>query len=271
MVTGEIRKRMQVSEQERLISGGIRENIQAGEFFIIVTPQLSSDNNTEREMKVLDLYNNHGKTTREIAKELRISLRDISLILKKHGVNRGITSIDDDDNNKKSSNEKATQAYKLFCEGNKPVEVAIQLGLSERQATRYYTEYWRLRRLYKLHSIYKESKGNLSTFLKLYRLLKRLGIRIKDLDWFVDMVEIGTYKIPEIQNQYAKIKDELEAIDYKKAMAKHQLDDMNNQISYLNKISYSKRNEIAYLHFGAQELEGYVQGLKNHIQQQPIS
>jgi hypothetical protein len=51
-------------------------------------------------------------------------------------------------------------------------------------------------------------------------------------------------------------------------MANYQLDDMNNQIAYLNKISYSKRNEIAYLQIGAQELEGYVHELKNHNQQQ---
>jgi predicted RNA-binding protein with EMAP domain len=75
-------------------------------------------------------------------------------------------------------------------------------------------------------------------------------------------------KIPQIQKQYAKVKDELEAIDYKKAMAKYQLDDMNNQITYLNRISYNKRNEIAYLKIGVQELEGYVHGLKNHNQQQ---
>jgi cytidylate kinase len=69
---------------------------------------LSTDNNnTGRERKVLELYN-QGKTTRDIAKEQRLSLRDISHILKKHGVNHGITSIDDDDNNKKSSNDKAT-------------------------------------------------------------------------------------------------------------------------------------------------------------------
>ena len=29
-----------------------------------------------------------------------------------------------------------------------------------------------------------------------------------------------------IQNQYVKVKDDLEVIDYKKAIAKHQLDDM---------------------------------------------
>ena len=51
-------------------------------------------------------------------------------------------------------------------------------------------------------------------------------------------------------------------------MAKYQLDDMNNQISYLNKISYNKRSEIAYLKIEAEELEGYVHGLENHNQQQ---
>jgi DNA-binding CsgD family transcriptional regulator len=197
---------------------------------------LSSDNNIERETKVLELYN-EGKTTREIAKELRISLRDISHILKKHGVNHGITSIDDNNKKSHSNNEKATQAYKLFSEGKKPVEVAILLALSERQATKYYTEYWRLKRLYKLHFIYKKSKSNLSTFLRLYRLVKRLGIRIKDLEWFVSMVEIGTYKIPEIQNQYTKIKNELEDIDYKKTMAKYELQNINNHITILNRVN----------------------------------
>ncbi|HEY6884427.1 MAG TPA: hypothetical protein VI278_10355 [Nitrososphaeraceae archaeon] len=43
---------------------------------------------------------------------------------------------------------------------------------------------------------------------------------------------------------------------------------MNNQITYLNKISNSKRNEIAYLKIGVQELESYVHGLQNYNQQQ---
>ena len=56
---------------------------------------MSSDYKTERERKVLELYN-QGKTTRDIANEQRLSLRDISHILKKHGVNHGIATIDDD-------------------------------------------------------------------------------------------------------------------------------------------------------------------------------
>jgi hypothetical protein len=74
--------------------------------------------------------------------------------------------------------------------------VAVRLSLSEKEVTRYYTEYWRLKGLYELHSIYKEEvKGDLSPILKLYRLLKREGIRTKDLEWFVHTVNTGMYKI----------------------------------------------------------------------------
>ena len=86
---------------------------------------MSNNNNTndhnEREGRVLELYD-QGKSTREIAKELRMSLRDIGFILKKGQVNHGIVTIMDDGNNSNSNNnkphnEKATQAYKLFSEG----------------------------------------------------------------------------------------------------------------------------------------------------------
>jgi len=53
-------------------------------------------------------------------------------------------------------------------------------------------------------------------------------------------------------------------------MANHALEDMNNQITILRRALYqlsatcnNKRNEIACLQFGIQELEGYVNGLNN--------
>ena len=138
-------------------------------------------------------------------------------------------------NNNKPANEKATQAYKLFSEGKKPVDVAIQLSLSEKEATRFYTEYWRLKRLYSLYYIYQESKGNLSYILKLCRLAKRQGIRINDLDWFLNMVNICTYNIPDLQKQYTKLQDEVQVIDHQKVMSRHELDNMNNQISILRR------------------------------------
>jgi hypothetical protein len=237
---------------------------------------MSNNNNTNdhnyREEHVLELYD-QGKNTREIAKELRMSLRDISFILKKHGVNHGLAMIDDiDDNNKKShsNNEKATLAYRLFSEGRKPVQVAIELNLREGQVNKFFREFWKLKRQYRLYELYPQIEHCLPSFLKLHKALKKRGLNPNNVEWFADAIETGAIKIPEIQKQYAKVKDELEAIDYKKAMAKYQLDNMNNQISYLNRVSYNKRNEIAYLKIGVQELEGYVRGLENHNQQQEV-
>ena len=70
--------------------------------------------------------------------------------------------------------------------------------------------------------------------------IEEKGLNPNNVEWFADAIETGAIKIPEIQKQYVKIKDELEAIDYKKTMAKYQLDDMNNRITYLNKIAITK-------------------------------
>ena len=172
------------------------------------------------------------------------------------------------------SNQKSTQAYKLFSEGKKPVDVAIQLNLSEKEATRYYTGYWRLKHLYGLYHIYQESKGNLSYILKLCRLVKRQAITADNIEWFVSMVNIGTYNIPDLQKQYQSCKT-VQVIDHQKVVSKAELDNMNNQISILHNTIYqlsttcnSKRNEIVYLKNQIQVLEGYATRLKSDGQQQ---
>ena len=136
--------------------------------------------NIEKEKLVIDLYYDQRKNVRQVAQEARMSFRDIAAILKERetslnddgsGSRNGIVAMDNQQqqlgNGSSQSNQKSTQAYKLFSEGNKPVEVAIELGLSEKEASRFYTEYWRLKRLYSLYHIYQESKGNLSYILKL--------------------------------------------------------------------------------------------------------
>src|SRR5437764_5021301 len=102
---------------------------------------LSTNNNDyhykEREKNVLELYKN-GKNTRDIAKQLRMSLRDISIILRNSQLSHGIAMTKDNENsnnNNKSPNQKATQAYKLFSEGKKLSDVAIELGLREKEAS----------------------------------------------------------------------------------------------------------------------------------------
>ena len=156
----------------------------------------------KRERQVIELYD-QGKSTRDIAKE--------HAILRKHQVSHGIGIMDNDinnnnnnNNNNKSPNQKDTQAYKLFSKGTKLPDVAIELGLREKEATKIFSEFLRLRGQQELYEIYLDEKYYLRSLLKLHRLLKREGMT----EWFVNMVKTGTYKIPEIQNQYAKAKDE---------------------------------------------------------------
>ena len=195
--------------------------------------------NVEKEKLVIDLYYNQRKNVRQIAQEARISFRDIATILKNKeaaAVNDGSgdggngirVAMDNQQqqlgNANSQSNQKSTQAYKLFSEGRKTVDVAIQLGLSEKKATRYYTEYWKLKRLYNLYQIYQESKGDLSYIMKLCTLAKRHGITADNIEWFVNMVDIGTYNIPDLQKQYAKLQDEVQVIDHQKVVSKAELE-----------------------------------------------
>ena len=70
-----------------------------------------------------------------------MSLRDISIILRNSQLNHGIAITKDnenDNNNIKPLNQKATQAYKLFSKGTKLSDVAIELGLREKEASKLF-------------------------------------------------------------------------------------------------------------------------------------
>ncbi len=73
-------------------------------------------NRREKEKFVVELYEN-GKSYHEIAKEARISLRDIKGILNKA--------------NGESSMSKSSQAYQMFSEGKSPTDVSITLGMRD--------------------------------------------------------------------------------------------------------------------------------------------
>jgi transposase len=78
--------------------------------------------NEERKKTVIDLYYNQGKTTREIAKLERMSIRDISTILKEENARR------QKHKDQHQQEEKSSKAYKLFSEKKSRVEVAVALN-----------------------------------------------------------------------------------------------------------------------------------------------
>src|ERR687890_214644 len=91
----------------------------------------------ERERLVMELYYNQGKTYREISKEVRISPRDIGVILNKAVQEKIKVSKEEQQNNAEQNQQEegkqklslSAQAYKLFSEGKTPLEVSIALDL----------------------------------------------------------------------------------------------------------------------------------------------
>jgi hypothetical protein len=102
---------------------------------------------TEREKSVIELCQ-QGKTIREIAHEVHMSFADIGAIKRK------VTGLQDDNNKPKEQDKipittlsKETQAFALFSDGKKPIEVAIELDLGADSVDRLYQQFWSRRTL----------------------------------------------------------------------------------------------------------------------------
>ncbi|HKG72148.1 MAG TPA: hypothetical protein VKA87_09615 [Nitrososphaeraceae archaeon] len=91
----------------------------------------------------------------------RISIRDISAILREE------ESRQQKYKDQQQQEEVSSQAYKLFSEGKTPLEVTITLNLREPEVNKLYREYWKLKHLYKVNSIYEEIGNDLRHIIEL--------------------------------------------------------------------------------------------------------
>jgi transposase len=231
-------------------------------------------NRRERERLVLDLYN-QGKTIREIAKEVRMSFRDIGVILNKTLEEKTEASKEQgQDNNGVNNNQQqphlplAAHAYKLFSDRKTPLEVAIELNLRESEATNFYKEYWKLKQLHNLHMVYEETKGDIAPFLRLYRLSKAKGMSARHV---INLLEIANTNLPDIQCRYERLKRELNTLEFDKQQSHRTMAYFNNQIETQRKAltsyrvsSIRERRQIENLNNEKARLEALVTGFKSN-------
>ena len=160
----------------------------------------------EREQDVVGLYN-QGKTIRDIAKELRMSFRDIGAVLKKEEKEKerqrrqleNKTTTTDSDNNQGIYLHQLS--LRTISQAKTPIEVAIKLDLNEKQVTKYYREYWKLKGLHKLTLDYEEIKDDITYFPRLYGVSKAAG----STEHVVGLLNIANNDLPELENRYKKL------------------------------------------------------------------
>jgi hypothetical protein len=230
----------------------------------------------ERERLVLELYN-QGKTVREIAKEVRISFRDIGIILNKTLEEKTEASKEqrqDNNNGVVENNQQephlslAAQAYKLFSEHKTPLQVAIALNRGESEVTKFYREYWKLKQLHILNMVYEELKGNIDSFLKLHKLSKAKGMGVKQV---VNLLQIANNDLPVVERRFKRLRNEISMLQFQRRIDKRNLYQLNNQIASTTKLLSSyrlscirERREIEILYNEKTRLEVLVTGFKNN-------
>jgi hypothetical protein len=200
-----------------------------------MSTQVNIDEDTKR--KIIDLRYQHKKKIRDIVEILGKSSRDVTAVLKKnemkqaqtkdkkeYEVNKGVQNSHDDP-------PPNVKAYMLFDEGKSPLEVTAELNLPGPQAQQYYVEYWNLRRMYKLVTIYQELQGGIGYFLQLVRLGKKEGLTPEQIINLVQMAD-NIHKLKEkLQNLQCEVVD----ISIRKTMAKKELNDIQNEIEAAQK------------------------------------
>jgi hypothetical protein len=166
----------------------------------------------EKERLVIELYN-QGRTIRDIAREVRMSFRDIGAILKKTSGDK-----EEDQDKEQSLLPPSSQAYKLFSEGKTPIEVAIALDLGESETTKYYEEYLNLKQMHELRMVYDEIGPDVMHFLELYKLSKDDNMKPEHV---VNLLKMSNRYLPIIEQKYRKLMKEVDSLKSEKQKLKN--------------------------------------------------
>ena len=104
-------------------------------------------NKFEKEKRVIELHL-EGKTIRDIAKEIHMGFYDIGRRIKTYEKQQASIALkekpESDSSNIKKKPSKSSQAFKLFREGKKPTDVAIDLEIPARKAVKLWSQFLKL-------------------------------------------------------------------------------------------------------------------------------
>src|SRR5215469_10610456 len=217
-------------------------------------------NREEKEQYVIQLYK-ENKSTREIAKLVHMSFRDIGAITKKvkleaHGER---DRLEEDDIKSKS---KTTQAFKLFSEFKSPVDVIIALDLPANQVRALYRDYLELEGFYRLAQIYEEAKYDLDDLLRLHRLAKLLGLEKHDIISAFELIKNN--QLETMQWKAGYLKSETTKLEWDKRKSRYHLFDLQRMINESEETLVHKRGEMAYLNRECRKLRQRFSDYNTH-------
>jgi len=167
-------------------------------------------NKFEKEKKVIELHKD-GKTIRQIAPEVHKNFRDIKKIIKTYERKEELRA------KRKVRNQStqpkkppiSTQAFKLFKDGKKLTDVAIDLEIPADKAEKLWSQFLRLERMEDCYEFYKDYQYDIPTLLSINNFMKRNNVYgnnvlnilrgVKDLSTLQLSRSILKYEIAELE------------------------------------------------------------------------
>jgi transposase len=204
-------------------------------------------NRQEKERLVIESYN-QGMTIRELSKKYHMSFRDIGAILRKAS---------GEEQNEKQSLSPSSQAYSLFSEGKKLIEVAIALDLDEFETTKYYEEYLNLNQMQELYMVHEEIGSDIVHFLELYRLSKKERMNPQHI---VSLLRIANSDLPATERRYYRLKRDLVLLE----LEKQKSEQVGSQVGTLVKLAEDYKQQIDELRRKKIALEGLIEKCENN-------
>ena len=205
-------------------------------------------NKQDKEQLVIKLHQD-GKTIREIAQQVHMSFTDIGSIIHK------IDGKDDDSFERKDlkSKSKDAQAFYLFLNGKRPVDVAIELDLPAIEVENILEEFWVLNQLDELALAYLEIKNNLDLFLRLFHIMKKNKLfNQKDIQ---TVIKYAT-DLPSLENKFRQLANVVLDLEIKKKELSAQLLDLGHSINQYQSAIDGKREQLM-------NMDAYISQLAN--------
>jgi len=187
----------------------------------------------EKEEYVLDMLE-RGYSYSQIMKECHVSPKTISSVKKKLS-----GSADDDASKGTSQISKETQALKLFNEGKKPIDVAIELDIATDYVFVVYQNFQRLRNQERFISCFEQVKGNMEPFLDLFGLMNYNGMTPEQV---AEQVKYGS-NLPYLESKYSALSNGIGFLESQRLRLFSQLNFMQSQIEQYNRSIQFYENE----------------------------
>jgi hypothetical protein len=139
-------------------------------------------NKFEKEKRVIELHL-EGKTIRDIAKEIHMGFKDIGRIIKTYEKQQPALKEKpkSDSLNIQKKSSKSSQAFKLFREGKKLTEVAIDLEIPAKKVVKLYCQFLRLERMYEAYEFYKDYEYDIPRLLTINNFIKNNHVNIHNI------------------------------------------------------------------------------------------